>query len=546
MRALASSTPASFTHTPSPSAPPPGPPVGEEVVHIPSNLEIDTASWRSIEYTASPVWSAPPPPSASGASATTVETKNDRVKADVCYDAAAGEYEVTMEVDMAAAAWAAVGFRQSARCLMTPGNGEDGEVVVATPDATGTYTLAHGALPASLRSTHSLDGISAFTEALGGLGAAAGFGASSSTYADATLTISFRRAHASSTTPLSLNFAIGSTASVGYHQSRGCMPELTSIAPCGGGAAKGGSVAAPAPIVDHRGQTWDQISAAACYDSAAAAVRLHLAWELTTARWAAVAFRPSEACVMNEGGADSEVVLAHQPAGASYSLHHGPLQAETRMGSPSALTAFTDGLTPLGDANGFEDGAVSYADGTLSVQFSKSYAAKPSELHLTAAHGWDAEVVRTHEGRHCFTITSMPDCGTADAVATEGMASPPPPLPTAATGAGVECAAAPPAAPSPSLAGPNPIMLVMSALVVLLLISLAATITCLCCLRSRLHKLVDDSDKSKPNEYVVKYEVSAAPSVEKPKRVVAQATHAGEVAATPTQEQMVGVGISRV
>ena len=91
------------------------------------------------------------------------------------------------------------------------------------------------------------------------------------------------------------------------------------------------------------------------------------------------------------------------------------------MGSPPALTAFTDGLTPIGDVNGFEEGAVSYADGTLSVQFSKAYAAKPSELHLTAAHGWDAEVVRTHEGRHCFTISSMPDCGT---VATEVMALP--------------------------------------------------------------------------------------------------------------------------
>ena len=158
-----------------------GPPVGEEVVHIPSNLEIDTASWRSIESPASPVWSAPPPPSAAGASATAVETKNDRVKADVCYDAAAGEYEVTVEVDMAAAAWAAVAWRQSSRCLMTPGNGDDGEVVVATPDASGVYSLAHGPLPATLRSTHSLDGIDAFTAALSPLGAADGFGASEST-----------------------------------------------------------------------------------------------------------------------------------------------------------------------------------------------------------------------------------------------------------------------------------------------------------------------------------------------------------------------------
>jgi len=220
-----------------------GPPTGQQE-HVPSNLEKDDASWRSVVYTGSPVWQ----PSASeegghgggsrgGGGVPPVEVASG-VAVRSCFDADESMLRISVNFTLEEQAWAAVAFPPpDDQCLMTPRGGGDGEMVWAQPGEDGSYTPRFGPLPASIRSMgRGPDPAAArsFFEGLVPLEDHANFSGGAAEHSNGRLVLSFARAYPERPISLALNFAHGATAAVGYHPGRGCF-ELKDIPACPAG-----------------------------------------------------------------------------------------------------------------------------------------------------------------------------------------------------------------------------------------------------------------------------------------------------------------------
>jgi len=202
-----------------------GPPVLEKPV--PSNLELEDASWRSIVWTGSPVWTPPAEPDISN------PTITDGLTVDSCWDESTGSVRVTSNFKMETPVWAAIGFRTGDSCAMTPVGGDDGEVVFAHQDAKGKYSVMYGPLPASSKKISDKIKTS-FYAGLLPVDKCDGFSSSSVEHIGGHLKVTFQREYPLKPRALPLTYAWGSSKEYGYHKSRGCfnlgkLPACSSI-----------------------------------------------------------------------------------------------------------------------------------------------------------------------------------------------------------------------------------------------------------------------------------------------------------------------------
>jgi len=212
-----------------------GPPTGQ-AEHVPSNLEVEEVSWREIVYTASPVWTPPevePSSMETGSQRGSVEVTAG-VHVDTCWDAQVGSVRIAMRLSLATPAWAAIAFRETEECLMTPRGGGDGEVVFAQPDNDGNYAMSFGALPPSLK-VFNADATSEFEDGLTPIVDAEGFDNSLASYSNGHLVIGFARSYDTKPSALHLTMASGIDAKVSYHSTRECF-EVTDIPECSASA----------------------------------------------------------------------------------------------------------------------------------------------------------------------------------------------------------------------------------------------------------------------------------------------------------------------
>jgi hypothetical protein len=206
-----------------------GPPVGEQE-HVPSNLEVQKESWRTILWTGSPVW-VPPPEAPSAASGMQEVTKTVSVAA--CFDDASSQLRFVSRMKLSSEVWAGIAWRSEEFCIMSPADGSDTDMVFAKPEG-GSYSLHLGKLNKAMKqmSPSSMDGFSSGLRPLAEVSAL--FGTHEATFQNGELMMKFERTYASRPTTVSMNFAFGDKAEVGYHASRGCF-ELDNLPQCAPG-----------------------------------------------------------------------------------------------------------------------------------------------------------------------------------------------------------------------------------------------------------------------------------------------------------------------
>jgi len=225
-----------------------GPPTGQ-ADHVPSNLEVEEASWRVIEYTKSPVWAPPQLTNDEAPAAQGVQKVVDGVHAESCFDSKSNHVRLTMKFTLSEPVWAAVSFLESEECLMTPRGGGAGEVVYAQPQSSGGgFDVSLGSLLPSLKAFSPANN-QAFLDGLTPLAEVDGFGGSVAEFSNGELIMGFARAYAAKPSILQLSFAYGSEAQIGYHPNRGCflvneLPECPVLA-C---AAASDPSPSPAPL----------------------------------------------------------------------------------------------------------------------------------------------------------------------------------------------------------------------------------------------------------------------------------------------------------
>eukprot|EP00933_Yihiella_yeosuensis_P018768 TRINITY_DN15310_c0_g1_i1.p1 TRINITY_DN15310_c0_g1~~TRINITY_DN15310_c0_g1_i1.p1 ORF type:complete len:615 (-),score=82.13 TRINITY_DN15310_c0_g1_i1:275-2119(-) len=197
-----------------------GPPTGQRP-HVKSNLEID-AGWRSIVYTASPVWQSQGSVSASPGD---VQVTDD-VGAHACLDRSQSLLRLSMNFKATGGpVWASIGFRNSPECLMTPRGGGTAEVVMALPSTSGTYTVSTGALSPAVKSLAlRKPELKTFTAGLHRID----LDQSTRMHGEAEwkngqLSISIQRFIPKNPNIFYFTFAMGNNGQLGYHQSRGCF-----------------------------------------------------------------------------------------------------------------------------------------------------------------------------------------------------------------------------------------------------------------------------------------------------------------------------------
>ena len=203
---------------------PDGPPTGQ-TEHIPSNLEKEDVSWRSIVHTESPVWV---PEETETEEKVGVLDLDDGIKATPCIRDGS-KLELEMIFAAQSPVWAAVGFRDSEECLMTPRGGRDGEVVMAQVQDDGTYSVSYGPLPPDLKQ-FSADN-SEFLAGLRDVATVEAFSGGAAAFEDGKLTVSFARDYFPLPQEFHLSFAHGDSPELGYHSSRGCF-KLTNLPSC--------------------------------------------------------------------------------------------------------------------------------------------------------------------------------------------------------------------------------------------------------------------------------------------------------------------------
>ena len=206
-----------------------GPPLLEEPV--PSQLEKEESSWRSIEYTFSPVYT-PPQSSEAGispVSAMSLEVE-DGVDVKACMEGNTLSFEMAVKTQQPV--WMAVGFREDADCVMTPRGGADGQVVWVQPEASGEISVKFGMLPGAIRG-FSPTVSQEFLASLQQLEATPDMGEGSVSFRDGKMTVTFKRSYTAAVPEeFHLNFAHGGGADIGYHPSRGCF-KLEGLPSCG-------------------------------------------------------------------------------------------------------------------------------------------------------------------------------------------------------------------------------------------------------------------------------------------------------------------------
>lgn len=197
-----------------------GPPTGQ-VAHVPSNLEVDTVSWNTVVYTASPIWT-PPSASGGGGSSGLAQELDTGIEATSCFDSAASSLRLSVSFDTADPVWASIGFRKTEECLMTPRGGGDGEIVFTKPDSNSAYQVHYGPLSPNTKHFQAA-AIGGLVQGLTAIDQAAGFGSSTVEYSNGKLVLGFTRSYSSMPSSFNLSYALGSTKEVGYHSKRGCF-----------------------------------------------------------------------------------------------------------------------------------------------------------------------------------------------------------------------------------------------------------------------------------------------------------------------------------
>jgi len=198
-----------------------GPPTGQ-VAHVPSNLELDQAAWITKVYTASPIWTPPAQDDDSGGSSRLSQSVSSGVQAESCFEAATSSLRLSLTFDLTTPAWAAIGFRGTDECFMTPRGGGDGEIVYAHPGTAAAYEVLYGPLSPDMKHFQA-DAVSTFLQRLSPIGEAASFSSSAVQFSNGRLVLSFTRSYSSAPTAFNLSYAHGIDGQVGHHASRGCF-----------------------------------------------------------------------------------------------------------------------------------------------------------------------------------------------------------------------------------------------------------------------------------------------------------------------------------
>eukprot|EP00441_Pelagodinium_beii_P020106 CAMPEP_0197666050 /NCGR_PEP_ID=MMETSP1338-20131121/61372_1 /TAXON_ID=43686 ORGANISM="Pelagodinium beii, Strain RCC1491" /NCGR_SAMPLE_ID=MMETSP1338 /ASSEMBLY_ACC=CAM_ASM_000754 /LENGTH=700 /DNA_ID=CAMNT_0043245017 /DNA_START=29 /DNA_END=2131 /DNA_ORIENTATION=+ len=213
-----------------------GPPVGE-VEHVPSNLEVDLAAWRSIEYTLSPVVEyvkAAEPCTSEVSSGNGMMRLTDEIYVQGCWDSDSSALSVMLRAKMERIAWSAMSFRESSECLMTPRGGGDQESILALPARTGdAYSVHFGPLSPAMKRFEDA-AIANYVEQMTPIEEMDGMGGSAA-FVNGELQFSFARKYESKPDSFYLNYALGNGKTVDYHKTRGCF-ELKDVPMCMGSA----------------------------------------------------------------------------------------------------------------------------------------------------------------------------------------------------------------------------------------------------------------------------------------------------------------------
>lgn len=157
----------------------------------------------------------------------------DGVQQQSCFDEKSSSVQVSMDITLEKSVWVAVGFRSTEECLMTPRGGGDGETLVALPGKDGGYTLSHGLLSPALKSFDA-GGAEAFVAGITPIGNLPDLYVGGSVeLSGGNFMMAFKRKYKVQPKHLNLTFALGSSASFGYHANRGCfiVSDLPACAP---------------------------------------------------------------------------------------------------------------------------------------------------------------------------------------------------------------------------------------------------------------------------------------------------------------------------
>ncbi|KAL7455187.1 hypothetical protein ACHAWC_006754 [Mediolabrus comicus] len=234
-----------------------GPPTNE--VHIPSNLEVEEASWMSNEFTFSPFWEVPAKQqmvadigavaSIASAMSKPATSVSDRVTVESCYDDATKSIDMSFHVhdidptSNGRLPWIALGYRESEECAMTPWDGGVTPIILIShlegqgdlpkafstsllptaktlsPDAFASmYVIARDLSEAQDHSNVSV--IAPQVE--GGADMVTSMARSSFT-SDDTVTLNFKRVVGEKPDKLYFMYAIGMSAELGIHTTRKCF-----------------------------------------------------------------------------------------------------------------------------------------------------------------------------------------------------------------------------------------------------------------------------------------------------------------------------------
>jgi len=207
-----------------------GPPTGT-VEHVPSNLEVDLNAWRSIEYTMSPVMEyveAAEPCTNEISSGNGMMRVTDDFFVQACWDSDSSTLAFMAKATMPSMSWAAIAFRETEECLMTPRGGGDAESILALPDG-DFYGVHFGPLSPEMKQFEDaaiqnyVDQMTPLEDMSGMTGFA--------NHVNGELHLSFTRKYNDKPESFYLNYAIGNEKKVAYHRSRGCF-ELKHLPSC--------------------------------------------------------------------------------------------------------------------------------------------------------------------------------------------------------------------------------------------------------------------------------------------------------------------------
>lgn len=227
-----------------------GPPAQE--VHIPSNLEVEEASWFTNEYTFSPVWQVPMRPvvtdmgaaaSVSAAMSKPSTKVSDRVTVESCYDEATKSIDMSFhfhDIDPTSNGrlpWMAIGYRPSDVCAMTPPSGGVTPIVLITHlEGDGEVPKAHSTSLLPTAKTLSADAFASMymlardleeTDDHSDVSVIAPQITTSimrsGLFDDDTVSLSFKRVVGEKPEQLNLMYAIGMSSELGIHTTRKCF-----------------------------------------------------------------------------------------------------------------------------------------------------------------------------------------------------------------------------------------------------------------------------------------------------------------------------------